>query len=450
MRTDMRRTLVLSAIVMMCARMWGVDNSKNPTITRFYADKKTQTIRVTVQNKTGDLDTLEDAAKWDVTLYNKDGTRTNLQGSAAADCPSESVSSSCWSVSTVGSTVPPKKQFPANARQAIRVSTSSSVVLTLPQDKLSDAVVSIAVAFDNRAFVQAPETPTCGGFLCVAQSKSDSALYLSGLYSPAFNSQAQYTIDAEGLLTFPNQSKTARFGGTFNVSTDNRPSADPNSFVVSGLFQWTVKSWTAESENQAGPKSKNQALRVQGVLLQWNFTGLEFDRQTTTKTIISTPAAEMPMNLFSNRLALTPYAGIDFGSNLSNAINPNGSGLVFRGLAGNSLDTRWKTPWKNLSQLEVTANYTVRLPATDEVFTNLHYISATGKTVSIPTYSTQARHHLTDELDITLQKPIVLTIKHEYGELPPGFRKVDNKISIGITLMFSHGTGPDHVTEATW
>jgi hypothetical protein len=120
---------------------------------------------------------------------------------------------------------------------------------------------------------------------------------------------------------------------------------------------------------------------------------------------------------------------------------------------GSGFNGTLKTPWKFLSQIGITANYNVRLPSTNEVFTNLHYISATGKTISLPVYSTQARHHLTDELDITLQKPLALTIKHEYGELPPGFRKIDNKISIGLTVMLSHkgfsGFG-DSVTRQKW
>jgi hypothetical protein len=53
-------------------------------------------------------------------------------------------------------------------------------------------------------------------------------------------------------------------------------------------------------------------------------------------------------------------------------------------------------------------------------------------------------------LDLTLQKPMILTIKHEYGELPPGFRKVDNKISLGLTVMLNHTNSPDSVTGSKW
>jgi hypothetical protein len=101
-----------------------------------------------------------------------------------------------------------------------------------------------------------------------------------------------------------------------------------------------------------------------------------------------------------------------------------------------------KTKWKYLQQIGVTSNYTARMPATDEIFINTHYISATGKTVSIYTMSNQTRNHVKDELDLTIAKPFSITIKHEYGELPPGFRTIRNKVSIGLTIQLQQGGSP--------
>ena len=376
-----------------------------------------------------------ETVEWDVFVVHDDGTAVPFQSSGGS-----------WTVNGASTTQPP-----APGHELLTKEDTDAFSLYLPAGALSNLgslVVSLKIpagtsaVFDGKAYPYTPPKKACSFLLCPAADKAGSAIYATGLYSPAFNSQAQYTIDAEGVLTFPVYRSRLRLGGSFNVATDNRPSADPDSYIVSGLLDWYIK---------ASPWK-----RIQYVLLRTNVGEYEFDRQTTTKTIVSSPVLDFPVRLRHKgglNTSLLPYLGVEVGSNFSNAIASGGSGLVFRGLMGSGFNGTLKTPWKFLSQIGITANYNVRLPSTNEVFTNLHYISATGKTISLPVYSTQARHHLTDELDITLQKPLALTIKHEYGELPPGFRKIDNKISIGLTVMLSHkgfsGFG-DSVTRQKW
>ena len=349
-------------------------------------------------------------------------------------------SSGSWVRSVLGADQSGSNSVAPTKQPLVRRKTQSIFLLNLPADTLSKHVMSVlvtisipaseSVSFDGKPFQWTPP----------------ATIYVSGLYSPAFHSQAQYTIDAEGVFTVPVKAGSdLRWGGAFNVATDNRPTADPDSYTVAGLLGW--------ARNR--PFFSN---RGSGVVVQWNVAEFEFDRETTTQTLVSSPVAQTPIFLFSRpgrkqgSPQITPYGGLEIGTNLSNSIASGGSGFVFRGLIGASFSGSLKLPWKNVSQLEITVNYNVRLPTTNEVFTNTHFISATNNTVTLPIYSTQARHHLTDELDVTLQKPIALSIKHEYGELPPGFREVDNKVSIGITVMLSHtnSAGWDKVTQSKW
>jgi len=129
-----------------------------------------------------------------------------------------------------------------------------------------------------------------------------------------------------------------------------------------------------------------------------------------------------------------PYFGFATGTNLSNALEKGGSGFIFRGVFGTSISLTYKTNWKLLQQIGLTATDTVRIPATNEIFTYTHYISATGKTVSTPVLSTQVRNHLLTQLNFTVAKPFSITVKYEYGELPPAFRTV-NTVSIGVSIL---------------
>jgi hypothetical protein len=87
-----------------------------------------------------------------------------------------------------------------------------------------------------------------------------------------------------------------------------------------------------------------------------------------------------------------------------------------------------------LFPIKVTSDYTARIPAVNEIFTYTNYISATGKTVNLPVLSHQVRNHVKNEIDVPVKGPFTITVKHEYGELPPGFRVVHNTVSIGVTI----------------
>ncbi len=377
-----------------------------------------------------------DIASWNISVYMDDGSITVFRGKTE-NCPiitpPSTRAASCWVVTktnALGVVTPPADELPAKQAQSVLFPLQKTAIVTLPPEVLSKHVTSMLVSFKTAQLLWTPTPAACAATFCAATSKSTSDNYLSGLYSPAIHSTAQYTIDAEGSYVREIDSGKVWIGATATVATDNRPTADPDSFLVSGLIEWVPKAQHFWHD------------RAEGVLVDWDFAGLEFDRQTTTKTFISSPVAEIPLRIYpapnaDSKVAfgLFPYFGIETGTNLSNALDPNGSGFVFRGLLGVSASFTVKTKWKYLSQIGVTSNYTARIPAVGEIFADTHFISATGKTVTLYSISTQVRNHVKDELDFTVAKPFSITIKHEYGELPPGFRKVDNKVSIGLTLM---------------
>jgi hypothetical protein len=311
--------------------------------------------------------------------------------------------------------------------------------LTLPPGTLNAHTTSVEVNFGGSAFLWSANgaATSSGSFLQPATDKNTADIYLSGLYSPALHSAAQYTIDAQATLVKQLGLKPVRVGGTAVVATDKRPSADPDSFLVSGVLQWIpiAKPFLRE--------------RVRGALLQWNFAGLEFDRKSTTETFISSPVMEFPVRVYpaakasdsTTAVSLIPLFGIQLGDNFENVVLPNGTGLVVRGMGGAMFTYSRKLTLPYLTQLTFTSNYTVRIPGRPEIFTYTQYNSATGKSTDLPMIGSQARHHVKNEFDITFAKPFSLTIKHEYGELPPTFRKINNSISIGLTVMFKQNNG---------
>lgn len=266
------------------------------------------------------------------------------------------------------------------------------------------------------------------------QAQSDN--YLTGSYSPAIHSAPQYTISGQGRVV-KQLGSDFYFGAIANVETDNRPSANPDSFLTAGLIQWVPRDTPFLSDI------------AEGVLVDWEFAGLEFDRQTTNETFISSAVAEIPLRLYPDPgknlakvvAAIYPEFGLTTGVNLANSLEPSGSGFIFRGLVGGKLSLTVKPGWKWLQQIDLTGNDMARMPATNEIFTYTHYISATQKTVSLPVLSTKVRNHVTGQLAFTFAKPFSLTVKYEDGELPPAFKTINNKVTIGLSITLRQRTG---------
>lgn len=382
----------------------------------------TQDVTVVFKTSVAGTIDLSDPTKWTVVVF-RNSVPTILHGGGQKE----------WTVTRITASGTASVSTESTTKPVLTVLGPQAEMLTLPEGSLTKDVTSLVVSFDTAQSLWAPPAslPTAStGLFSSAQDKSHSDVYLSGLYSPAIHSAAQYSIDAQARLVKQIGLSHFRLGGLATVSTDKRPTADPDSFLVSGVLQWIARDQRFLAE------------RAQGVLLDWNFAGLEFDRKTTTETFVSTPVVEIPLRLYpaprassSVSLGMIPYFGLSFGQNLSNALNSGGSGTVFRGVLGSSVSFNVKTKWGFLQQIGVTSTYTARIPAKNEVFTNTSYNSGTGKSTDVPILSSQVRHHVTDELDLVIAKPFSITIKHEYGELPPVFRKVDNKVSIGFTVM---------------
>jgi hypothetical protein len=272
------------------------------------------------------------------------------------------------------------------------------------------------------------EKPLSSGFGKATKDKSD--VYISLTYSPGLSATPQYSIDTSVGLLFPLRPAATNDFGYLGflaaVKTDKRPQADPDSYRLFGVYQRAIR------HAPLGP--------AQGVLFTWLVAGGEFERQANNINFISSPLVEIPIRLrgeVNNKKTiipvLVPEFGMELGTNLKNAVTPAGQGIIGRGVLGATLGVTVNPTLKLFQAVHLTSSYKVRLPATSEVFTNTTTNTA-GKVVDVPFLSTKPRHYIKNELGFTLWDPISFTITHEYGAIPPAFRLIDHKVSIGFVL----------------
>lgn len=317
------------------------------------------------------------------------------------------------------------------ALSEVRISPTDKIVTLVPQNpaeiksaKQLMLFVAAEPAVMQSKYAKNPEQPA------VKPSKGSSDVYLNGSYSPAINGPPQYSIDTSIGLLFPLAPSSKRNYGSIGflgtVNTDKRPTADPDSYRFFAVYQrvlTTEPHWPLE-----------------GVLFTWLAGGAEFDRKANNINFISSPIVEFPIRLrgaIHNKGSLvpvlTPEFGMEIGNNFTNAINSGGQGFIARGLMGANLSTDFKAKLIFFQSIHFASTYRVRLPATSEVYT-LTSTNAAGKAIDNPALSTQARHYIKNELNFVLWKPLSFSITHEYGTLPPAFRLVDQKVSIGFTF----------------
>jgi hypothetical protein len=313
----------------------------------------------------------------------------------------------------------------------VQISPSNKIVVLVPQNPADIKNTKQLMLFvaSNPAVTQSkyeknPDKPAA------KPSKENSDIYLSGTYSPAINGPAQYSIDTSIGLLFPlapsSETNYGSLGFLGTVNSDKRPTANPDSYRFFGVYQRVL--------------TKEPHWPLEGVLFTGLWGGAEFDRKANNINFISSPIADFPIRLrgqIHSKGSLVPVLtselGMEIGNNFTNAINPSGQGFIARGLIGTNLSVDFKSKAAFFQSLHFASTYRVRIPAKAEVYT-LTMTNSAGKTIDVPALSTQARHYIKDELDFGLWKPLSFAITHEYGTLPPAFRLVNQKVSVGFTF----------------
>jgi hypothetical protein len=260
-----------------------------------------------------------------------------------------------------------------------------------------------------------------------ASNKQNSDLYVSFAYSPAIHSAAQYSIDTSvGLMWDLDKDvlKKGQLGFVGSVKTDKRKKVDPDSYRLFLAYQNTLV-------NQ--PHG-----RLQGVMFTW-LNGPEFDRKGNNVNFITAPYFDFPIRLFPKTIrattdpmaVLTPIVGLEAGHNFHNAVTPDSGGGVVRGVAGASLLFRFNPKLPGFKGLELSSAYTLRLPLVREVFTLTNKVN--GQDVDAPFLGKNPRHYVKTEGSLKVTDAFALTLKYEYGAIPPVFRKQDHKVTMGFS-----------------
>lgn len=263
----------------------------------------------------------------------------------------------------------------------------------------------------------------CGAATAQPAGVSYFHFCLSGIWVPQEGSHPLYSTNSN--FAAAHSLWSGSFGLRGQESADSSVVIDPNAFS-SALFYQAVLT------------NSSPVPRVMGVYFNWNLATTEFDRKKkntnlgTNLNFITAPELVFPIS-FGRVAGAELDAGIEAGDNFKNNVDRNGFGTIFRGLLGAQAEKIFvpNEKLKALNQIKITSQYQVRLLAEDEVITKAVH------GVLVPYVGHQARNWVSTELDFMFTKNFGLTLKHDYGALPPGFVFVENRGTVGFTVQSS-------------
>jgi hypothetical protein len=254
-------------------------------------------------------------------------------------------------------------------------------------------------------------------FIKGSDGERAAAVDVSGSIQAGVNAKPNYAWEAKvKLLKNLDEGLWGSLGFQFTGKANKERNLDPDSLKASLRYEYEVVF------------KPRWYLLVDSDALGYEFE-LKTDKTTEKKNKNLTSGAEATLVVPSWKGIAPSFllAGIEVGNNLSNFENPDGSGLIYRPLAGANI-TAFTKKVRPFQRIEVLAQYRVRFPRRLEAFSRV----IDGTTTSVMT--TKTRHYVGTDLDFILTDGFALSIKYRWGSLPPAFQFVDHQVTFGFRL----------------
>ncbi len=277
---------------------------------------------------------------------------------------------------------------------------------------LQDVSVRYAEGIDT-AEGHVPSFKDRMGFVA-ARGRSEADLYLSGALATGRDSKPTYAAEVK-----LRQRYARRSGGELSVA-------------LAGV---AAKERNIDPDSITGAVAYRPASKLLGGYLEWSLLSGEFARRTDVRTLTSnarltwaTPARSLHGPA---RAAAEPFVGFEAGRNLTRA-DVSGDRAVFRPLLGANLYLLALAPVAGLNRITLAIEFTLRLPQTDEPYTQRR----DGQAVTSLTQ--RARRHVGANLVFQFAEGYGVSLDYRHGSLPPAFERVEHRLALSLTLQRKH------------
>ena len=249
---------------------------------------------------------------------------------------------------------------------------------------------------------------------------------LTGAYTAGFSAKPLYSVDATMEFPIcPTQNYDISVGGT--IKTAEQRSLDPDSFT---------------SYISLRPKSASRYSQSVTWYRTWELKGgAEFSRKDQFENIVFAPKFVTGYSNFRvNSAGRLRYSGgleltvsMELGDN--RRTNAFRAGYGFIGRVAPAAQAYFLVPLRSPSRsFVINSTYNPRILLSAEPFTDNRILIVSN--TPYKSFAKGTRHYLLNEVAVDLTDLASLSIKNEFGALPPAFKIVDFRFTIGLTLKW--------------
>lgn len=247
--------------------------------------------------------------------------------------------------------------------------------------------------------------------------RADSDIYIAGQLEGAEGSSAVKTLDAKiqlpiGVSIFrENQDFIPSFD--FKVSSNRK--ADADSLKLGAIIRSPfVTNWSWLKDVVWDTEG-----RIEGNKNFKNINGIWANSLYLLPPVIGSGKAQ---------LFVQPVIGFELGGNLRSPVKEAEGRGIARATAGASVYLNFFTGKGFLDAISLQTDYVRRWPLRGEI----SFTEDDDKQL-IPLFiGRNPRDYVQNKIQFEMSKYFAITIGHEYGSLPPNFKLVDNKYSVGF------------------
>lgn len=247
--------------------------------------------------------------------------------------------------------------------------------------------------------------------------RADSDIYIAGQLEGAKGSSAVKTLDAKiqlpiGISLFRKNQDLIPF---FDFKVSSNRKADADSLKMGAMIRSTYvtdKSWLRDVVwDTEGRLEGNKNFR--------NINGIWANSVHFLPPVIGSGKAQ---------LFVQPFVGLELGGNLRSPVKEAEHRGIARATAGASAYLNFFTGNGLVDAISLQTDYVRRWPLRGEI----SFTENDAKEL-IPLFiGRNPRDYVQSKVQFEISKYFAITIGHEYGALPPNFKLVDNKYSVGF------------------
>lgn len=267
-----------------------------------------------------------------------------------------------------------------------------------------------------------PDQPTLLSFTG-ADGREDANIYLSGEYAGASGEKFSGSVDTK--IEIPIRKvigeRTHTFSFFYDLKASNNPKADPDSMNFG--VNWEFPLWRYRGNNLQFPIRRIIWRNAPKIESERDFGNTNFIWESRFRFMSRTYEGKHTTFYFR------PFMGHELGANINSPLKEAEHKFLYRLMTGTTLNLIFPIEVTGLNDISFEGSYIRRWPLRREVT----FEEDDDGNPQPLRFGKGPHDYVSTKFNVNFTKAFGLTVGYEYGSLPPTYKLVDHKTTIGLT-----------------